>query len=517
MGTSFSARAFALTALATLAAASSAPSSPKRTTQVGAPYLRSQVTTHHDAAGQSWGKFRRAMSSKRQDSTRLENQQSGTTYTIDIEIGTPPQAVTLIVDTGSSELWVNPTCETSGQPEYCGSFPQFDYTSSSTINDTGYSNVLGYGKGNVTIEYVTDVISVGSASLTDQIFGVGFESYDIPLGILGLAPPTDSEGLYTYVLDNMVEQGVIDSRAFSLDLRDVDSPDGSVIFGGVDTGKFVGGLQKCPILDPLDTPSGADRYWIYLTGLGMTLPGGESGLIGEGELAVFLDSGGTMTRLPTKVFEVIGAAFPGAQYDSESGYFVVDCDVGDSSGSVDFVFGEKIISVAFDDFIWQVPSLEDTCVLGVLADDNEPVLGDTFLRAAYVVYDQDNRNLHLAQAANCGTSLIAISTGLDAVPSVTGDCTATAAEVVLTGSLTATEAPSTITSGPGGLNSAIAPGPGATQTGGKVASSLCLTCRSTATGTASPSRTTRNANVGAMETGSPLAAVGVMAMAALLI
>lgn len=158
--TPFFKRVFGLTALATLAAAS-APSSPKRT-QAGAPYLRSQVKTHHGAVP-GWGKLRRAVS-KRQDSTPLENQQSGTTYTIDIEMGTPPQTVTLIIDTGSSELWVNPTCETSGQPEYCGSFPQFDYTSSSSINDTGYSNVLAYGKGNVTIEYVTDVVSLGCKS-----------------------------------------------------------------------------------------------------------------------------------------------------------------------------------------------------------------------------------------------------------------------------------------------------------------------------------------------------------------
>lgn len=169
----------------------------------------------------------------------------------------------------------------------------------------------------------------------------------------------------------MVEQGLIDSRAFSLDLRDVDSPDGSVIFGGVDTGKFVGELQKCPIIDRADSPSGADRYWIYLTGLGLTLPSGESGLVADGQQPVFLDSGGTMTRLPTNVFEAVGSVFPGAQYDSDSGYFLVDCDVGDNSGSVDFVFGDKIISVAFDDFIWRVPNVDDTCVLGVLPDDGK--------------------------------------------------------------------------------------------------------------------------------------------------
>jgi len=38
------------------------------------------------------------------------------------------------------------------------------------------------------------------------------------------------------------------------------------------------------------------------------------------------------------------------------------------------------------------------------------------------VYDQDNRNLHLAQAANCGTELVAISQGRNAVPSIVGGC-----------------------------------------------------------------------------------------------
>ena len=72
--------------------------------------------------------------------------------------------------------------------------------------------------------------------------------------------------------------------------------------------------------------------------------------------------------------------------------------------------------VSFSPFRTCVHAVEpNTCV-------EEPVLGDSFLRAAYVVYDQDNRNLHLAQAANCGTELVAIGKGADAVPSIAGGC-----------------------------------------------------------------------------------------------
>lgn len=100
----------------------------------------------------------------------------------------------------------------------------------------------------------------------------------------------------------MVVQGLIASRAFSLDLRDTESPDGALIFGGVDTGKYSGALEKCPIIDPANSPSGSDRYWIAMSYIGMTDAGGNSGMLMDGELAVFLDSGGTITRLPTAVF-----------------------------------------------------------------------------------------------------------------------------------------------------------------------------------------------------------------------
>ncbi|KAK0723376.1 aspartic peptidase domain-containing protein [Lasiosphaeria miniovina] len=443
----------------------------------------------------------------RQNAVDLENMDSGTRYAIDVAVGTPPQTVSLIIDTGSPELWVNPRCDTANDAAACAAEPQYDPDGSSSLADTGVTNVITYGKGNVSIQYVFETISIGSATITEQVIGVGLDSYDIPMGILGLSPDTDGTADYPYVLDTMASQAVIASRAFSLDLRSVSDPSGAVIFGGVDTGKFSGTLQKLPILAPSQTPTGADRYWVSLTGVGMTQPDGSADRTPANaiDVPVFLDSGGTLSRLPTAIFQAIGNSFPGAQFDARSGFFVVpDCSaLADSGGTVDFFFAGDVavIRVPFAEFVWQPASAGNSaeCLLGVLPDDDEPVLGDSFLRAAYVVFDQDNRALHIAQAASCGAeNLVAIGKGVDAVPSATGLCEG-AAQPTSAGDLdvAATQAPTRTFSGSAPAVTAPLGGPGPVKSMAKT------TGTPNPTGLAAPKETAdkKNAAVGGVSVG----------------
>jgi len=405
----------------------------------------------------------------RQNEVQIENQKTGTRYAIDIEVGTPPQSLTLILDTGSPDTWINPTCQFANVPRDCESYPRYDYTKSKSVNVTRVTDTLVYGIGNSTIQYVRETVKLGSATITNQIIGVGLETHSIPLGILGLSPPIRGVNDYDYILDTMKAQGVIKSRAFSLDLRDVESTDGALIFGGIDTSKYIGALQKLPMLPIEQTPRGADRYYVNMTGVGLTYPDGSATRSQQISVPVFLDSGGTLSRLPTPIFQAFADSFKGAEFDRRTGFYFLPCEVADLTGSVDFYFGNKVIRVPFNDFIWHV---QGYCVLGVLPDDEEPVLGDTFLRAAYVVFDQDNRNLHIAQAANCGTNLVAIGSGKDAVPSQTGRCTATAARpptATQQGGLdvTATRgAPTALFTGEGPTGIGIGPGPGVTRVSG---------------------------------------------------
>ena len=86
----------------------------------------------------------------------------------------------------------------------------------------------------------------------------------------------------------------------------------------------------------------------------------------------------------------------------------VDCSARNAPGSVDFTFASKTIKVALRDFIVVTSTFVSdgspaACALGISLETKttDYILGDSFLRAAYVVHDLTNNQLLLAQSANC--------------------------------------------------------------------------------------------------------------------
>ncbi|KAG6079976.1 hypothetical protein E4U33_008052 [Claviceps sp. LM78 group G4] len=361
---------------------------------------------------------------RRQQDVAVHAQQGGFFYSIELQVGTPPQPVSVNFDTGSAELWINPVCSKSTDPATCQSYGRFN--GSQTYVDTNITNRINYGTGFAQLEYGYDYVQIGSARLSQQLFGVATDSEFAVTGIMGAGPQLKGWASdYPMILDNMVSQKFIKSRAFSLDIRSIESARGSVVFGGIDTKKFSGYLEKRPIIPAADSPDKLTRYWVYLDGVSITKNDGSNTVIFDqvNGQPVLLDSGYTVSSLSTDHFNKIKDAFPGVTpppSDDNSGLYRVPCNVGQQNGTVNFKFGKTEINVPFNDFIWKQSA--DLCVLGVIPDDKFPVLGDTFLRAAYVVYDMDNRQVHVGNNEDCGSSLLAIGSGPDAVPSVQGDC-----------------------------------------------------------------------------------------------
>jgi hypothetical protein len=92
---------------------------------------------------------------------------------------------------------------------------------------------------------------------------------------------------------------------------------------------------------------------------------------------------------PTAIADTIAAGL-GAAMDDFGIYNLPNCDLQFADGSLDFDFSGVKIRVPYSEFIIKdlLQDGDDFCSLGIEAINSTCViLGDTFLRSAYVVYD----------------------------------------------------------------------------------------------------------------------------------
>ncbi|PSR83824.1 aspartic peptidase domain-containing protein [Coniella lustricola] len=400
------------------------------------PAITATATSPRDAAAGPNAGFvsfpiKRGASTKtlsgRQATASLTNEQD-TSYLIELTFGSNAQAVKIAIDTGSDELFVDPDCSdgdfTTSEIQQCEAQGTYTPSTSTTSQKTGESSSIVYGSGEVVISYYIDSIGVPGASqnLTDVQFGRATASQDLNEGILGLGFGKDYNLNYSNFVDALQEQGVTNTKAFSVALGNSDTAGGSIIFGGVDTKKFSGSLA---LLD-IQSPSNGDiqRYSVAMSGVSFKNSSGSTTYSGSSlSTGVVLDTGSSLCELPSTVVDAMAQDL-GAQED-ESGLFLVDCSVA-SEGTLEFAFDGVTINVPLSDFVLQDGNY---CVLGVMAMDSgtgiNALLGDSFLRNAYAVFDQTNMQIGLAQYTSCGTNEQAIPSGTAGASSFTGECSAT--------------------------------------------------------------------------------------------
>ncbi|KAM0550577.1 hypothetical protein ACHAPJ_008835 [Fusarium lateritium] len=355
-------------------------------------------------------------------------------YGVEIAIGNPPQNILVKVDTASSDLWVNSKCSSwtssPSQEETCKQVPRYDPDSSRSGKGPIDSIVLDYRipYGHMlNLDIYKDTVTIGDLELKNQTFGVASSSEEFSIGHMGLGPVTDRSiavyESYYPLLDSLAEQKVIASRAYSLGIPTGVDEYGSLIFGGLDKGRFSGNLTKTPIVE---SRIGGARLTVNVSSVGASADGTNKEYILK-DTNFVLHSGNTIPRLNWDlVHQMWGDA---GLY--RGGDIWIDCDIRNNPGGITFGFGDdNVITVPFREFVYALPQsdegAQEKCVVAVEGVDEgeQQVLGGSFFRAAYVVVDVDNKNVHIAEAANCTSEIVPIGSGEDAVPSVTGNCRA---------------------------------------------------------------------------------------------
>lgn len=222
----------------------------------------------------------------------------------------------------------------------------------------------------------------------------------------------------------MVKSGLIKSNAYSLWLNDLDASEGSILFGGVNTKKYHGTLETLPVQK---INGGYSAFYIALTKVALTSSSSTKGYTSDSlPAAVLLDSGSSLTYLPNSIVKDIYDDLK-VVYTESSGVGYVPCSLANKDTNISYTFSSPTIDVPMRELVLDngdtyFKNGERACVFGIVPTGGSScVLGDTFLRSAYVVYDLANNEISLANTNFNATAdhILEIGTGDDAVPGAT--------------------------------------------------------------------------------------------------
>lgn len=372
---------------------------------------------------------------RRQKTVQQTLDNLETLYFANASLGTPPQNLRLHIDTGSSDLWTNAasSAQCSSRDNPCKISGTYDANSSSTYQYVNSVFNISYVDGSgATGDYAKDNFKFGGKTVQGLQFGIGYTSSS-PEGILGIGYTTNEVQVnraggkaYPNLPQALADNGDINTNAYSLWLNDLDASTGSILFGGVDSDKYSGTLSKLPIIQEQGVYA---EFIIALTGMGQN--GKQGSLFQNQAVPVLLDSGSSLMYLPNNVVESLYTTFK-AQYDSKQQAAFVDCNLANQQGSLEFTFSGVTISVPMNELVIVAGYSRGrpVCILGIgPAENSVCVLGDTFLRSAYVVYDLENNQIGLAQTNfnATRTSIQEIQSGKNGVPNASAVANAVSA------------------------------------------------------------------------------------------
>lgn len=216
-------------------------------------------------------------------------------YFSTIAIGNPPQEFKVVLDTGSSNLWI-PSADCSSIACYLHS--KYDHSDSSSYKKNGSDFAIRYGSGAVEGYISQDTVQIGDLKIKDQLFGEATQEPGLAFafgrfdGILGLGYDTISVNGIVPPFYSMIEQDLLDEPVFAFYLGDTEQ-ESEAIFGGVDKSHYKGDLVYLPLR--------RKAYWeVDLDAISF---GGESAEFEN--TGAILDTGTSLIALPTTLADLL--------------------------------------------------------------------------------------------------------------------------------------------------------------------------------------------------------------------
>ncbi|GAD95605.1 aspartic endopeptidase [Paecilomyces variotii No. 5] len=338
-----------------------------------------------------------------------EDVQNDSEYLAEVGIGTPAQTLKLDFDTGSADLWVWSTELPSSITAQAKGHTIFDPSKSSTWKASQDETwKISYGDSSSASGSVgTDNVNIGGVVVKNQAIELAKEistqfqqgSGD---GLLGLAWGNINTVKPTPVktpVENMIAQDDIPQSAelFTANLgswRDKNDPDKGesfYTFGYIDQDVVKQSGQQI-YYTPVDNSQG---FWQF-DSTSATVNGKTITRSGNKAIA---DTGTTLALVDDDTVKAIYDAIPGASYDQESqGYIYPSNTPADKLPTVTFAVGDKQFTVQKEDLGF-AEAKSGYVYGGIQSRGDNPfdILGDTFLKGIYAIFDVGNKRFGAVQ------------------------------------------------------------------------------------------------------------------------
>jgi cathepsin D len=299
-------------------------------------------------------------------------------YYTEIAIGTPEQQFKVCPDTGSSNLWVpSHSCHSMA----CWVHKRYNSAKSSTYTPDGREVDIQYGSGSCKGFASNDIVNIANiaANMTfaemksegsisflaakfDGILGLAFQN----ISVQGIPPP----------LQVFYEKGLIDKYMVSFKLGEESGQDGEMTIGGYNPDAFSGEITWFNV---------ARELWWYFDMDDILVDGVSSGQCKNAtrdKCQAILDTGTSMIIGPVENMDVI---MKDINIDAH-------CQDLDKNPTITFVINGVEFPLTPEDYVLKLGSeTEQECMPGMMGADLVPfyILGDTFLRKYYSIYDMN--------------------------------------------------------------------------------------------------------------------------------
>ncbi|KAK6757274.1 hypothetical protein RB195_015227 [Necator americanus] len=319
-------------------------------------------------------------------------------YLGNVTLGTPEQAFTVVLDTGSANLWIP---DSSCNNLACKNKRKFKASESSTYKKNGHPWSIQYGTGAAQGILGEETVRFGDQG-TEQLVvpecGFGQASHLAPFfthvhldGILGLGFPELAVEDVVPPLNNAIKQGLLDQPIFTVFLKYVGGeenvPGGVYTYGGLDK-------ENCGEVIAYE-PLTSATYWQF------KMEGIKAGYFSnKNGWEVMSDTGTSFIGAPNPILRGIGEAFR-AKHDHRSDVYLVPCD---ADLSLDLVIGGKSYTIKGRNLaVHAVKGNDEICVLPFFGKDSmgfgpQWLLGDPFIRQYCNIHDFEKKQIGFAES-----------------------------------------------------------------------------------------------------------------------